>query len=93
MAGVQYQSPILFQEGLGTKELLRLEFAGDVKISANHFHWVGKESFLVLDGKAGILAVWLFQPIIWGLTSNDHVMHVTLAQAGATDADETSFLL
>src|SRR6516162_8639567 len=35
----------------------------------------------------------LFDMIVWGLASDDHVMHVAFAQAGAGDADELGLLL
>src|SRR5689334_4439745 len=35
----------------------------------------------------------LFQPVVGSFTRDDYVMHMALAQSGAADADEFSFLL
>src|SRR5262245_56396145 len=35
----------------------------------------------------------LFNPVIGSLTRDENIMHVTLAQASAADADELGFLL
>lgn len=93
IAGIQYQNSALAKEGLGTGELptitAGLDVEGVIKIS-------NRSLSLNCSNRIGWQSRYcrcLFQPVIWCLTGDDYVVNMTLAQARATNTDESGFLL